>query len=198
MSFYKRRLVTMWTKNIRWEDTFASRGFSLISLQKKKKKTPNCYVSLCFKIWKTNPDDYDEESAVAHVRRVLDIVACTASFGSSVTAKGQLKPDASKNAAVAQEKGCAAAKKTVSGANKESASKSSTKDVPVDAGEMSHSCSNLGTFYDFFSLSHLAPPLQCTVSLHNCFCLSLFAFFSCFPCVRFELSLPTILFLFQL
>ncbi|KAB2070094.1 hypothetical protein ES319_A08G135900v1 [Gossypium barbadense] len=106
-------------------------------------------------------DDYDEESAVAHVRRVLDIVACTASFGSSVTAKDQLKPDASKNAAVAQEKGCAAAKKSVSGANKESASKSSTKDVPVDAeGEMNHSCPSLGAFYDFFSLSHLAPPLQ--------------------------------------
>lgn len=31
--------------------------------------------------------------------------------------------------------------------------------------EISHSCPKLGTFYDFFSLSHLTPPLQCNFSL---------------------------------
>ncbi|KAK8482986.1 hypothetical protein V6N11_061872 [Hibiscus sabdariffa] len=94
-------------------------------------------------------EEYVEESAVAHVRRILDIVACTTSFGSSVTAKDQPKPHVCKNAAVA----AAAAKKTVSGLNKEPS--------PADAeGEMSHSCPNLGTFYDFLSLSHLTPPLQ--------------------------------------
>ncbi|KAL4326045.1 hypothetical protein GQ457_11G001660 [Hibiscus cannabinus] len=106
-------------------------------------------------------EEYDEESAVAHVRRILDIVACTASFGSSFTAKDQPKPDAGKNAAVALEKSGPAAKKSVSGLNKELSPQSSTKDAPVDAeGEMSHSCPNLGTFYEFFSLSHLTPPLQ--------------------------------------
>ncbi|GMI75932.1 FLOURY ENDOSPERM LIKE 2, REDUCED CHLOROPLAST COVERAGE [Hibiscus trionum] len=106
-------------------------------------------------------EEYDEKSAVAHVRRILDIVACTRSFGSSFTAKDQPKPDAGKNAVVALEKGGAAAKKTVSGLNKELSPKSSTKDAPVDVeGEMSHSCPNLGTFYEFFSLSHLTPPLQ--------------------------------------
>ncbi|XP_022770584.1 protein TSS isoform X2 [Durio zibethinus] len=106
-------------------------------------------------------EGYDEESAVAHVRRVLDIVACTTCFGPSATAKDQPKPDASKNAPFAQDKGGAAAKKTTTCANKESSSKSSSKDVAVDVeGEMSHSCPKLGTFYEFFSLSHLTPPLQ--------------------------------------
>ncbi|XVF33173.1 hypothetical protein REPUB_Repub17cG0145800 [Reevesia pubescens] len=106
-------------------------------------------------------EDYDEESAVAHVRRVLDIVACTTCFGPSATVKDQPKPDASKNAPVAQDKGGAPAKKTTASTNRESSSKSSSKDVAVDAeGEMSHSCPKLGTFYEFFSLSHLTPPLQ--------------------------------------
>ncbi|XVF22381.1 hypothetical protein REPUB_Repub12eG0167600 [Reevesia pubescens] len=106
-------------------------------------------------------EDYDEESAVAHVRRVLDIVACTTCFGPSATGKDQPKPDASKNAPDSQEKIGVAAKKTTDSTNKEASSKSSTKGVPVDAeGEMSHSSPKLGTFYEFFSLSHLTPPLQ--------------------------------------
>ncbi|PPS03254.1 hypothetical protein GOBAR_AA17415 [Gossypium barbadense] len=57
-------------------------------------------------------EDYDEEGALAHVRRVLDIVACTTCFGPSATAKDQIKPDASKNGPAAGEKGGVAAKKT--------------------------------------------------------------------------------------
>ncbi|KAK8554549.1 hypothetical protein V6N13_093532 [Hibiscus sabdariffa] len=106
-------------------------------------------------------EDYDEENAVAHVRRVLDIVACTTCFGPSATVKGQPKPDASKNTAVAQDKGGVTAKRTAVSTDKESLSKSSSKDVPIDAeGEMSHSRPKLSTFYEFFSLSHLTPPLQ--------------------------------------
>ncbi|XVE77276.1 hypothetical protein DITRI_Ditri13aG0049300 [Diplodiscus trichospermus] len=105
-------------------------------------------------------EDYDEESAVAHVRRVLDIVACTTCFGPSATAKDQPRPDASKNAS-AQEKGGSLAKTITLSTNKESSSKSLSKDMPVDAeGEMSHSWPKLGTFYEFFSLSHLTPLLQ--------------------------------------
>ncbi|XP_039062635.1 protein TSS-like isoform X2 [Hibiscus syriacus] len=106
-------------------------------------------------------DDYTEESAVAHVRRVLDIVACTTCFGPSATVKDQPKLDSSKNTPVALDKGSVAAKKTTVIKDKESLSKSSTKDVPIDAeGEISHSRPKLGTFYEFFSLSHLTPPLQ--------------------------------------
>ncbi|XP_007051554.2 PREDICTED: protein TSS isoform X1 [Theobroma cacao] len=107
-------------------------------------------------------EDYDEESAVAHVRRILDIMACTTCFGPSATGKDQPKPvDASKNAPVPLDKSYAAAKKTTTRTYKESPSKSLSKDVAVDAeGEMRHSCPKLGTFYEFFSLSHLSPPLQ--------------------------------------
>ncbi|TYH38821.1 hypothetical protein ES332_D12G136400v1 [Gossypium tomentosum] len=106
-------------------------------------------------------EDYDEDGAVAHVRRVLDIVACTTCFGPSATAKDQIKPDASKNAPAAGEKGGVAAKKTAASTNKESLSKSPAKDVPVYVdGEISHSRPKLGSFYEFFSLSHLTPPLQ--------------------------------------
>ncbi|KAB1208153.1 Clustered mitochondria protein [Morella rubra] len=45
-------------------------------------------------------EDYDQERAVAHVRRLLDIVACTTSFGASATTKDSSKSDASKNAPV--------------------------------------------------------------------------------------------------
>ncbi|KAK8974230.1 hypothetical protein V6N11_034599 [Hibiscus sabdariffa] len=98
-------------------------------------------------------EDYNEESAVAHVRRVLDIVACTTYFGPPATVKDQ--PNASKNTSVVQDKGG-----VVVSTDKESLSKSSSEDVPVDAGAMSQSRPRLGTFYEFFSLCYLTPPLQ--------------------------------------
>lgn len=129
-------------------------------------------------------EDYDEEGATAHVRRVLDIVACTTSFGaspSSAPAKDQsLKPDASgigsgKIAPGAQDK---SAKKSAAAATATTKSPDSPgtdkRDVAVDSdAELSHSCLKLGSFYDFFSLAHLTPPLQCkpplslSLSLHR-------------------------------
>jgi protein TIF31 len=116
-------------------------------------------------------EDYDEELAVAHVRRLLDIVACTTCFGPSATAQDKLKSDTGKNAPAAQDnktskKTTTKSPSTAAISTKKSLSpKSASKDVPVDAeGEMSHSCPKLGSFYEFFSLSHLTPPLQCTLS----------------------------------
>lgn len=115
-------------------------------------------------------EDYDEEGATAHVRRLLDIVACTTSFGaspSSAPAKDQsLRPDASgigtgKIAPGAQDK---SAKKSAAAATTKSPDSPGTdkRDVAVDSdAELSHSCLKLGSFYDFFSLAHLTPPLQC-------------------------------------
>ncbi|WCJ22412.1 Tetratricopeptide repeat (TPR)-like superfamily protein [Euphorbia peplus] len=108
-------------------------------------------------------EDYDEELAVAHVRRLLDIVACTTWFGPS--ANVQSKSDSGKNAPVAQDK---TAKKNAiksqtaaTTAAADAKQSPSSKDAPVDdEGEMSHSCPKLGSFYEFFSLSHLTPPLQ--------------------------------------
>ncbi|CAJ1961296.1 unnamed protein product [Sphenostylis stenocarpa] len=76
-------------------------------------------------------EDYDEDGAVAHVRWLLDIVACTTYFGhasAGTNAKSQAPPSA-------------------------------TAAVDGDS-EISHSCPRLGSFYEFFSLSHLIPPLQ--------------------------------------
>ncbi|XP_002523351.2 protein REDUCED CHLOROPLAST COVERAGE 1 [Ricinus communis] len=106
-------------------------------------------------------EDYDEELAVAHVRRLLDIVACTTWFGPSGSAQDKCKPDSGKKVQDAQDK---TAKKTrVKSQSTMTADKQSplSKEVAVDAeGEMSHSRPKLGSFYEFFSLSHLTPPFQ--------------------------------------
>ncbi|KAJ6400724.1 hypothetical protein OIU84_016207 [Salix udensis] len=116
-------------------------------------------------------EDNNEELAEAHVRRLLDIVACTTCFSPSASAHDRITSDIGKNAPAALDN--KTSKKTTKSqssstttttttANKQSSSpKSASKDVPVDAeGEMSHSCPKLGSFYEFFSLSHLTPPLQ--------------------------------------
>ncbi|XP_056858788.1 protein REDUCED CHLOROPLAST COVERAGE 1-like [Raphanus sativus] len=91
-------------------------------------------------------EDYNEGTAMAHVRRLLDVVACTTCFGPSPE-----KPDSVKNAQV---KG--------GGKNpKQTETSPPPKDAVVDeAGETSHSFPKLGSFYEFFSLAHLTPPLQ--------------------------------------
>nr|XP_034904782.1 protein TSS-like isoform X2 [Populus alba] len=115
--------------------------------------------------------ELDEELAVAHVRRLLDIVACTTCFGPSASAHDKIKSDIGKNAPAVQDsktskkttaKSQSSSSTTTTTTNKQSSSpKSASKDVPVDSEEeMSHSCPKLGSFYEFFSLSHLTPPLQ--------------------------------------
>ncbi|KAJ4952098.1 hypothetical protein NE237_028930 [Protea cynaroides] len=125
-------------------------------------------------------EEYDEDSAVAHIRRLLDIVACTTCFG----------PSASKEAAVPVPAGkdcrCDAGKIAVVGgghdnknikqqSNKShpkhsssypsptltSSRSSLSKDVSIEGeGEISGACPKLVNFYEFFSLSHLTPPIQ--------------------------------------
>ncbi|KAK7832601.1 protein tss [Quercus suber] len=80
-------------------------------------------------------EEYDEELAVSHVRRVLDIVACTTSFGAWGSKNNSPKSDENANA--------------------NNKSKSDEEEETTR-----HSCPKLGTFYHFFSLSHLTPPLQ--------------------------------------
>ncbi|XP_057980547.1 protein REDUCED CHLOROPLAST COVERAGE 1 isoform X2 [Malania oleifera] len=120
-------------------------------------------------------EDYDEESAAAHVRRLLDLVACTTCFGPSATnadaaasASKDSKPEATKNARGAHDKTTittttvkppTTAKQPP--ALKSSTSSSSPKDASLEGeGEMSGSCPKLGNFYEFFSLAHLSAPLQ--------------------------------------
>lgn len=79
---------------------------------------------------------------MAHVRRLLDIVACTTSFGPSSPPKNGAKSSKSQSPPAKQ----------------------SPKDAAAadGDGEISHSCPKLDSFYEFFSLSDLTAPLQCT------------------------------------
>ncbi|XP_031494186.1 protein REDUCED CHLOROPLAST COVERAGE 1-like [Nymphaea colorata] len=137
--------------------------------------------------------DYDENSAVAHVRRLLDIVACTTCFGpsSSATNAARSKADPKKEPSPPPKDGAAAngtggggggtaEKRTItttattttkdgggSGFTTTNVNSSSTdsssagaKDVTEGEGEMSGALPRLAQFYEFFSLSHLTPPLQ--------------------------------------
>ncbi|CAI9292085.1 unnamed protein product [Lactuca saligna] len=108
-------------------------------------------------------EDYDVETATAHVRRLLDIIACTTSFGPSSVVKEDFginvpETKTGKKTSKSQQ------------TNKRSSSlptltppsqQPQSKDVSVDGeGELSNSCPKLGSFYEFFSLSHLTPPIQ--------------------------------------
>ncbi|CAM0943501.1 unnamed protein product [Alopecurus aequalis] len=82
-------------------------------------------------------EDYTEELAVAHVRRLLDVVACTTAFG---VRKPEQKP----------------APAPAADADK--------PESPGAAGgggeEPMYPPPKLGEFYDFFSFSHLSPPIH--------------------------------------
>ncbi|KAM7275640.1 hypothetical protein ACFE04_017506 [Oxalis oulophora] len=111
-------------------------------------------------------EDYDENSASAHVRRVLDIVACTSSFGPSALATGKNAAEKTTTAANVKKSTAATGDKSQTitddpGKRSQLTKSSSSKDEEGDdEAEMSHTCPKLGSFYEFFSLSHLTPPLQ--------------------------------------
>ncbi|KAL5212192.1 hypothetical protein ABZP36_023039 [Zizania latifolia] len=90
-------------------------------------------------------ESYTEELAVAHVRRLLDIVACTTAFGGGSRKQAEQKP-ASPNAAAATPEAEKAAKPGSPGA--------------VGGDEPMYPPPKLGQFYEFFSFSHLSPPLH--------------------------------------
>ncbi|XP_064984997.1 protein REDUCED CHLOROPLAST COVERAGE 1-like [Musa acuminata AAA Group] len=124
-------------------------------------------------------EDYDEERAVAHVRRLLDLLSSTTCFGPPPPPTPQ--PTSPKDAP--SESASAAASKVRkksggagAGGNRKSppddqgqsqpkspsqslaaAAKDSTADLEA---EMSGACPRLGAFYEFFSLANLTPPIQ--------------------------------------
>lgn len=121
-------------------------------------------------------EDYDEERAVSHVRRLLDIVACTFSFGpappkdSTSTLTVADVPSATSPTATGS--GAKESKKSTAGSNGGGGSRKSSpppaqkeskeKEVMTDLeAEMSGACPRLGAFYEFFSLANLTPPLHC-------------------------------------
>lgn len=100
------------------------------------------------------------------MRRLLDVVACTSSFGggggAERGAKGggaAEKPRPGKGNATEKRK---SSKSPPPPATRESGSVAIGTDTVVDGeGEASGTCPKLGSFYDFFSLAHLTPPVQC-------------------------------------
>ncbi|KAG0491882.1 hypothetical protein HPP92_005280 [Vanilla planifolia] len=104
-------------------------------------------------------EDYDEKEATAHVRRLLDIVACVSFFGTAQKDASSLAPASS----VSRE-GKRAAGACIGGGGAEMGVEKqnpSAKEASVDMEpEISGACPRLGSFYEFFSLAHLTPPVQ--------------------------------------
>nr|AWY63023.1 tetratricopeptide repeat-like superfamily protein [Erythranthe lewisii] len=134
-------------------------------------------------------EEYTEEAAVAHIRRLLDIAACTTFFGGSSSSpkivrtgtkdSAPKEPDSSTSetgldnaASDSSPKPKAKAVGTVAGVSKAKPEKSeliASTDVASagtdtadkgDAAAMMYPPPKLGQFYDFFSFSHLTPPIQ--------------------------------------
>ncbi|KAJ6698684.1 EUKARYOTIC TRANSLATION INITIATION FACTOR 3 SUBUNIT EIF-3 [Salix purpurea] len=102
-------------------------------------------------------EDYTEDQSIAHIRRLLDIVACTTSFGASSTSRTKTpgRTGGSKESGSTE----------TGGDNKKIVNKSG-KDACTDEMEKADAAVSmcppprLGQFYDFFSFSHLTPPVQ--------------------------------------
>ncbi|KAB1212001.1 Clustered mitochondria protein [Morella rubra] len=120
-------------------------------------------------------EDYTEDLAIAHVRRLLDIVACTNSFGSSSSSP---KPAGRKEPGAAEAEPSQTQspdhegdpiQKPVdkkSGGAPRVGGHVDTKNVPegIDKADLAAVSMfpppRLGQFYDFFSFSHLTPPVH--------------------------------------
>ncbi|KAL0754447.1 hypothetical protein Bca101_092115 [Brassica carinata] len=105
-------------------------------------------------------EDYTEEQATAHIRRLLDIVACTTAFGSSKTPVSRASPKESGSNEDAGDSGSNLSPKSekklvVGGCEASPAAEVGEK------GEINMSPPiRLGQFYEFISFSHLTPPIQ--------------------------------------
>ncbi|KAI0496751.1 hypothetical protein KFK09_023075 [Dendrobium nobile] len=101
-------------------------------------------------------EDYDEDGAIAHVRRLLDVVACVSYFGAASSQKdgaGAAPKEGKKEIAGGGDGGGG----ETGGSKQNPPRKDATAEVEA---EISGACPRLGAFYEFFSLAHLAPPLQ--------------------------------------
>lgn len=95
---------------------------------------------------------------MTHIRRLLDIVACTTFFGGSSTSKPSGRP-------VLNEPGSVESLPGLDNAGSTDKKPTNGVKLPKTDGDsvtaMMCPPPRLGQFYDFFSLSHLTPPIQC-------------------------------------
>ncbi|XP_028776798.1 protein TSS [Neltuma alba] len=131
-------------------------------------------------------EDYTEELAVTHIRRLLDIVACTTAFGFSSAAgrpvvrsntkdpagtkeSGSVETEQSQQQSPTSENGLETNSKPESGDQKLDSGGGAVQKGGVQKGDKSDKVDidismcpppRLGRFYDFFSFSHLTPPIH--------------------------------------
>ncbi|XP_022883180.1 protein TSS-like [Olea europaea var. sylvestris] len=126
-------------------------------------------------------EEYAEGQAVAHIRRLLDIVACTTSFGRSSSSpkpnsRAGVKESGPSDSEHGAENATSEASPKPKGSDRKAGetpkAKLTKSDVPAaftggDTDEkgdamalMMYPPPRLGQFYDFFSFSHLTPPVQ--------------------------------------
>ncbi|KAL1548917.1 Protein REDUCED CHLOROPLAST COVERAGE 2 [Salvia divinorum] len=112
-------------------------------------------------------EEYTEWQAVDHIRRLLDIASCTTYFGDSLTSprtgsKTRTKkfgsPDSSSGSYDAASEFSPNPKCTVSPKSK--SGKPEVSAVVTGPDSILYPPPRLGKFYDFFSFSHLTPPIQ--------------------------------------
>ncbi|XP_010448033.1 PREDICTED: protein TSS [Camelina sativa] len=105
-------------------------------------------------------EDYTEEQATAHIRRLLDIVACTTAFGPSKPPVIRTPPKDSEKKESNSTEGDSHADKDAVISGSGLSPKSQTAES-ADKGEI-NMCppTRLGQFYEFFSFSYLTPPIQ--------------------------------------
>ncbi|XP_042399985.1 protein TSS-like isoform X1 [Zingiber officinale] len=117
-------------------------------------------------------EEYTEELAVAHIRRLLDVIACTTAFGASPErnggpaspptaggdgGKGDTRPGDAARSGETNGEECKDEADGIAGRKKVDFISST---VNVHKDDPLYPPPKLGQFYEFFSFSHLTPPLQ--------------------------------------
>ncbi|CAK9258474.1 unnamed protein product [Sphagnum jensenii] len=111
-------------------------------------------------------EDYTEPLAIAHVRRLLDIVACTTFFGPSGKQLEQPKQPVSSSSSELTSSPSSQAISSGEDRPQSSAAAAGVQEEEImirdKKGDMTGMCppSKLGQFYEFLSFSHLTPPIQ--------------------------------------
>lgn len=108
------------------------------------------------------------DSSIAHVRRFLDIISSTISFGPSAQAREETsKKSESEDTSENQETEQSSPENILKGKS-EAAEAMAAAAAASEKGDMTGMCptdSKLGQFYEFLSASHLTPPVQCILHL---------------------------------
>lgn len=103
-------------------------------------------------------EDYDEERAVAHVRRLLDIIACISFFGGAPLQKDvPIAATSPKEGKRANGSGDGGGGGESGGIKQNPPAKDASAEVDA---EINGASPRLGAFYEFFSLAHITSPLQ--------------------------------------